>query len=56
MRRKKETLIKISFRINEFHLKYLNRLVQAGHYESISEAIRDAIDRLLEKYITAIIR
>ncbi len=39
---------KISVRLTEQHYEMLEALVTAGEYASVSEAIRDAIRRLLE--------
>ncbi len=39
---------KISIRLTESHFEALEALVTAGEYASVSEAIRDAIRRLLE--------
>ncbi|RLI79689.1 CopG family transcriptional regulator [Archaeoglobales archaeon] len=48
---------KISIRLTEQHYEFLEDLVESGEYASISEAIRDAIRKLiaekmdtLEKY------
>ncbi|RLI88534.1 MAG: CopG family transcriptional regulator [Archaeoglobales archaeon] len=38
---------KISIRLTEQHYEMLEALVAAGEYASVSEAIRDAIRRLL---------
>jgi len=39
---------KISVRLTDQHYEMLEALVTAGEYASVSEAIRDAIRRLLE--------
>jgi len=42
---------RVSVRIPEYHIEELKKFVDTGIYPTISEAVRDAIRKLTDKYM-----
>ncbi len=43
-------LVKISFRLPRKQLEAIEKLVERGEYASISEFVREAVERLISEY------